>query len=725
MSKIIGIDLGTSDSCVAVLENGKPVVIAGAAGSETVPSAVSFAPGGERLSGRAAKRRAVTDADRTVLSVRRKLGTSEKVRIGGQDYPPERLCSVILRGLKETAENYLGEKVSEAVVTVPSCFSSVQRQAVIDAGRIAGLNVLRVIHETSAAAMAYCLGREESCKILVYSLGAGFCSVSVLESGDGVFEVLSTGGSSSLGCDDFDRQTAGYLAECFLRESGIDLRNDRTAMRRLTEAAEKARVELSAVSSAYIRVPYLASDAAGPKHLDMTLTREKFNALNAGLVRAAADPVQRALQDAGLLPSQIDRVLLIGGGSRIPAVRNAVLQIAGKEPSGGIDPKQCAAAGAAVQAGILSGEITGLLLLDTTPMSIGIETEGHVFTKMIDRNTTVPVIRSQVFSTASDNQSTVDIHVLQGEQPKADENISLGCFRLTGIAPAPRGVPRIEVSFTVDNSGILSVSARDQATGKQQEIAVTARAGLSESEIARLAAEEERLAEKDRAQRREREILERADSIIAETEKTLQQHGSRLSAADRNAVRAEIAAFREVRKTGDTVRIQSAESAFADRVYPLLASLYDKQSAPKFRPYSGDQPYLFASYSHRDAEKVVPILRQMNADGFRVWYDVGIDPGTEWDVNISDHIEKCGFFIAFLSKNFLQSSNCLDELNYARDLEKARLLVYLEDLVLPGNLKMRHGRIQAVFHSRYSASDQDEFYSRLYAAEGISGCRNP
>ena len=711
MSKIIGIDLGTANSCVAVMEGEQPVVIANAEGRRTTPSAVVFTREGERLTGQAARRLAVTNADRTVLSVKRELGTSGKVRINGKAYAPEHISAIILGKMKETAESYLGEKVTQAVISVPACFNDIQRQAVKDAGRIAGLEVLRLINEPTAAALSYGLGKEENRKILVYSLGSGSCDVSILDIGDGVFEVLSTCGNSRLGGDDFDRRIVDYAAEQFRKENGIDLRKDTTAALRLKEAAENARIELSSAEITNISLPYIAASASGQKHLDITLTRAKLNELTGDLVNETLVLLQKALKDAGLNANQIDQVILAGGCTKTPSVRDAVKKSVGKEPCREFNPDEAAAVGAAIQGGILSGEVKDVLLLDITPMSLGVETAGHVFTKLIDRNTTIPALRSQIFSTAADNQTTIDIHVLQGEHKMAADNVSLGRFQLTGILPAPKGIPQIQVSFSIDNNGILSISARDQATGSEKQITVTARPNLSENEIMQCAAEEKELAERDRKLREERETLIRADSLIYECEKTLRENGGRLSAEDRHTVQAEINAFRKVRESNRPDLIGSATDRFTEKVYRIFSKLY---------PQKGDKPYLFASYSHKDSAKVIPILQRMSADGYRIWYDLGIDPGTEWDVNIANHIENCSFFIAFLSDHYLQSSNCQDELSFARELDKKRLLIYLEDLVLPGNLRMRHGRLQAIYHCRYS--DPEEFYSKLYAADGIHLC---
>ena len=473
MSKIIGIDLGTTNSCVAVMEGGQPTVIANAEGSRTTPSVVAFTKDGERLIGQVAKRQAVTNPDRTVISIKREMGTSYKVNIDGKQYTPQDISAMVLTKMKETAESYLGEKVTQAVITVPAYFNDSQRQATKDAGRIAGLEVLRIINEPTAASLAYGLDKEENQKILVYDLGGGTFDVSILDIGDGVFEVLSTNGNTRLGGDDFDQRIIDYVAEQFKKENGIDLKQDKIAAQRLKEAAEKAKIELSGTTTANINLPFITADATGPKHLDVTLTQAKFNELTADLVDATVEPMRKALKDAGLTVDQINKVILVGGSTRIPAVQEAVKKVTGKEPFKGINPDECVAIGAAIQGGVLGGEVKDVLLLDVTPLSLGLETEGHIFTKLIERNTTIPTSKSQVFSTAADGQTTVEIHVLQGERQMAYDNKTLGRFQLTGIAPAPRGVPQIEVTFSIDNNGIVNVSAKDKATGNEQQISRT------------------------------------------------------------------------------------------------------------------------------------------------------------------------------------------------------------------------------------------------------------
>ena len=525
MSKIIGIDLGTTNSCVAVMEGGQPTVIANAEGSRTTPSVVAFTKDGERLIGQVAKRQAVTNPDRTVISIKREMGTSYKVNIDGKQYTPQDISAMILTKMKETAESYLGEKVSQAVITVPAYFNDSQRQATKDAGRIAGLEVLRIINEPTAASLAYGLDKEDNQKILVYDLGGGTFDVSILDIGDGVFEVLSTNGNTRLGGDDFDQRIIDYVAEQFKKENGIDLKQDKIAAQRLKEAAEKAKIELSGTTTANINLPFITADATGPKHLDVTLTQAKFNELTADLVEATIEPMRKALKDAGLTVEQINKVILVGGSTRIPAVQEAVKKITGKEPFKGINPDECVAIGAAIQGGVLGGEVKDVLLLDVTPLSLGLETEGHIFTKLIERNTTIPTSKSQVFSTAADGQTTVEIHVLQGERQMAYDNKTLGRFQLTGIAPAPRGVPQIEVTFSIDNNGIVNVSAKDKATNNEQQITITASTNLSEEEINQRVKEAEQYAEQDKKRREEVETLNHADSLIYETEKTLERYG--------------------------------------------------------------------------------------------------------------------------------------------------------------------------------------------------------
>ncbi len=589
MSKIIGIDLGTTNSCVAVMEGGQPVVIANAEGSRTTPSVVAFTKDGERLIGQVAKRQAVTNPDRTVISIKREMGTSYKVAIDGKQYTPQDISAMILTKMKETAESYLGEKVSQAVITVPAYFNDSQRQATKDAGRIAGLEVLRIINEPTAASLAYGLDKEENQKILVYDLGGGTFDVSILDIGDGVFEVLSTNGNTRLGGDDFDQRIIDYVAEQFKKENGIDLKQDKIAAQRLKEAAEKAKIELSGTTTANINLPFITADATGPKHLDVTLTRAKFDELTADLVEATIEPMRKALKDAGLTVDQINKVILVGGSTRIPAVQDAVKKITGKEPFKGINPDECVAIGAAIQGGVLGGEVKDVLLLDVTPLSLGLETEGHIFTRLIDRNTTIPTSKSQVFSTAADGQTTVEIHVLQGERQMAYDNKTLGRFQLTGIAPAPRGVPQIEVTFSIDNNGIVNVSAKDKATGHEQQITITASTNLSEEEINQRVKEAEQFAEQDKKRREEVETLNRADSLIYETEKTMRDNGDKLSDEDKNAVQAEIDAFKKVREGNNADEIKNAMEGFTQKVYQIFGKLYQQQAGNEGNPMDGGE----------------------------------------------------------------------------------------------------------------------------------------
>ena len=590
MSKIIGIDLGTTNSCVAVMEGGQPTVIANAEGSRTTPSVVAFTKDGERLIGQVDKRQAVTNPDRTVMSSKREMGTSYKVNIDGKQYTPQDISAMILTKMKETAESYLGEKVSQAVITVPAYFNDSQRQATKDAGRIAGLEVLRIINEPTAASLAYGLDKEENQKILVYDLGGGTFDVSILDIGDGVFEVLSTNGNTRLGGDDFDQRIIDYVAEQFKKENGIDLKQDKIAAQRLKEAAEKAKIELSGTTTANINLPFITADATGPKHLDVTLTQAKFNELTADLVEATIEPMRKALKDAGLTVDQINKVILVGGSTRIPAVQEAVKKITGKEPFKGINPDECVAIGAAIQGGVLGGEVKDVLLLDVTPLSLGLETEGHIFTKLIERNTTIPTSKSQVFSTAADGQTTVEIHVLQGERQMAYDNKTLGRFQLTGIAPAPRGVPQIEVTFSIDNNGIVNVSAKDKATNNEQQITITASTNLSEEEINQRVKEAEQYAEQDKKRREEVETLNHADSLIYETEKTLRENGDKLSDEDKNAVQSEIDAFKKVREGNNADEIKNAMESFTQKVYAVFGKLYQQQAGGEGDPMNGAGP---------------------------------------------------------------------------------------------------------------------------------------
>ena len=579
MSKIIGIDRGTTNSCVAVMEGGEPVVIPNAEGARTTPSVVAFTKNGERLVGQVAKRQAVTNPDRTIISIKRDMGTDRRINIDGKDYTPQDISAMILMKLKADAEAYLGETVTQAVITVPAYFSDSQRQATKDAGRIAGLEVLRIINEPTAAALAYGLDKDDSHKILVYDLGGGTFDVSLLEIGDGVFEVLATNGNTRLGGDDFDQRIIDYLAAEFKKENNIDLKADRMALQRLKEAAEKAKIELSGVMSTNINLPFITADATGPKHLDITLTRAKFDELTRDLVDATVAPMQNALRDAGLTANEVDRVILVGGSTRIPAVQEAVRKMVGKEPYRNINPDECVAIGAAIQGGVLGGEVKDVLLLDVTPLSLGIETMGGVFTRLIDRNTTIPCTKSQIFSTAADGQTSVEVHVLQGEREMAAGNKTLGRFQLTGIAPAPRGVPQIEVTFNIDRNGIVNVSAKDLGTGNEQKVTITSSTNLTEDEINQRVKEAEQYAAEDKKRKEEVETLNHADSMIFEVDKQLKELGDKLSAEDKASVENELAEFKKVRETNDAEQIKNAMEAFTQKVYAVFGKIYQQQGA--------------------------------------------------------------------------------------------------------------------------------------------------
>ncbi len=584
MSKMIGIDLGTTNSCVSVIEGGEPVVIPNSEGGRTTPSVVAFTKDGERLVGQVAKRQAITNPDRTIASIKREMGSNHKIHIDGKEYTPQDISAMILQKLKADAEAYLGTTVTQAVITVPAYFSDSQRQATKDAGRIAGLEVERIINEPTAASLAYGLDKDAAHKILVYDLGGGTFDVSILEIGDGVFEVLATNGDTKLGGDDFDDRIIDYVADIFQRENGIDLRKDKMAGQRLKEAAEKAKIELSGVMSANINLPFITADANGPKHLDVTLTRAKFNELTADLVERTIGPMQTALRDAGLTAQQIDKVILVGGSTRVPAVQEAVKNITGKEPFKGINPDECVAIGAAIQAGVLGGDVKDVLLLDVTPLSLGLETEGHIFTRLIERNTTIPTEKSQVFSTAADGQTTVEIHVLQGERPMAYDNKTLGRFQLTGIPAAPRGVPQIEVKFAIDKNGIVSVSAKDLGTGNTQNITITASTNLSEEEIQARVKEAEQYAEQDKKRKEEVETLNRADSLSYDIEKQLKENGDKLSDEDKATVEQELEAFKKVREGNNAAEIQTAMDAMTQKVYAIFGKIYQSQDAAGAAP---------------------------------------------------------------------------------------------------------------------------------------------
>ena len=583
MSKIIGIDLGTTNSCVAVMEGGEPVVIANAEGNRTTPSVVAFSKTGERMVGQVAKRQAVTNHDRTISSIKRHMGTDYRVDIDGKKYTPQEISAMILQKLKADAEAYLGGTVSEAVITVPAYFNDAQRQATKDAGKIAGLEVKRIINEPTAAALAYGVDKEAEQKIMVYDLGGGTFDVSILDIGDGVIEVLATNGNTHLGGDDFDECVMNYLVSEFKKTEGIDLSNDKVAMQRLKEAAEKAKIELSGVTSTNINLPYITADATGPKHLDLTLTRAKFDQLTAHLVEATAGPVKQAMADAGLSAGDISKVLLVGGSTRIPAVQDEVKKLTGKEGFKGINPDECVAVGAAIQGGVLGGDVKGLLLLDVTPLSLGIETMGGVFTKLIDRNTTIPTKKSQVFSTAADNQTSVEVHVLQGEREMAAYNKTLGKFQLTGIAPAPRGVPQIEVTFDIDANGIVNVSAKDLGTGAEQKITITASSNLSKEDIDKAVREAEQYAAEDKARKDEVDARNTADQVVYQSEKTLNEMGDKVSESDKAPVLAAIEKLKEAQKGTDVEAIKAATDEVQKAFYAVSEKLY-QNAAPQGDP---------------------------------------------------------------------------------------------------------------------------------------------
>ena len=580
MAKTIGIDLGTTNSCVAVIEGGEPVVIANAEGARTTPSVVAFSKDGERMVGQVAKRQAITNPDRTVASIKREMGTAHKVTIDGKSYTPQEISAMILQKLKSDAEAYLGETVTQAVITVPAYFTDAQRQATKDAGKIAGLDVKRIINEPTAAALSYGVDKEKDQKVMVYDLGVGTFDVSIIEMGDGVQEVLATAGNNRLGGDDFDKRIIDWMVASFKTETGIDLSQDKVAMQRLKEAAEKSKIELSGVTTSNINLPFITADQTGPKHLDLTLTRAKFDELTSDLVEATMGPVRSALQDSGLQIGQIDKVLMVGGSSRIPAVQDAVKKLIGKEPFKGINPDECVAIGAAIQAGVLGGEVEGLLLLDVTPLSLGVETMGGVMTKIIDRNTTIPTKKSQIFSTAADNQTQVEINVLQGEREFARDNKQLGLFALTGIAPAMRGIPQIEVTFDIDANGIVNVSAKDLGTGKEQKITISNSTSMSKEDIDKAVKEAEQFAAEDKKRREAVDAKNEAENIVYQAEKLVSESGDKIPEADKNAINTKVAALKEAISKDDAALIGTAKEDLQKTLNDAAAKLY-QQAAPQ------------------------------------------------------------------------------------------------------------------------------------------------
>ena len=589
MAKTIGIDLGTTNSCVAVIEGGEPVVIPNAEGGRTTPSVVAFSKTGERLVGQVAKRQAITNPEKTVSSIKREMGSNSKVNIDGKDYTPQEISAMILTKLKTDAEAYLGEKVSQAVITVPAYFTDAQRQATKDAGKIAGLDVKRIINEPTAAALSYGIDKETDQKVMVYDLGGGTFDVSIIEMGDGVQEVLATAGNNRLGGDDFDQRVMDWIVGSFKAETGVDLKGDKMAMQRVKEAAEKAKIDLSGITSTNINLPFITADATGPKHLDLNLSRAKFNELTADLVEKTMGPVRQALSDSGLSIDKIDKVLMVGGSSRIPAVQEAVKKFTGKEPFKGINPDECVAIGAAIQAGVLGGEVEGLLLLDVTPLSLGVETMGGVMTKIIERNTTIPTKKSQIFSTAVDGQTQVEVNVLQGEREFARDNKQLGLFKLDGIAPAPRGIPQIEVTFDIDANGIVNVYAKDLGTGKEQKITITSSSNMSKDDIDKAVKEAERYADEDKKRREEVEQKNEAENLCYATEKLISDNADKISEDDKSALNQKVAALKEAIAANDMDRIKNGKDELQKTMYEVSGKMY-QQAAPQGDPNAAQQP---------------------------------------------------------------------------------------------------------------------------------------
>ena len=589
MAKTIGIDLGTTNSCVAVIEGGEPVVIPNAEGGRTTPSVVAFSKTGERLVGQVAKRQAITNPEKTVSSIKREMGSNYKVNIDGKDYTPQEISAMILTKLKTDAEAYLGEKVSQAVITVPAYFTDAQRQATKDAGKIAGLDVKRIINEPTAAALSYGIDKETDQKVMVYDLGGGTFDVSIIEMGDGVQEVLATAGNNRLGGDDFDQRVMDWIVGSFKAETGVDLKGDKMAMQRVKEAAEKAKIDLSGITSTNINLPFITADATGPKHLDLNLSRAKFNELTADLVEKTMGPVRQALSDSGLSIDKIDKVLMVGGSSRIPAVQEAVKKFTGKEPFKGINPDECVAIGAAIQAGVLGGEVEGLLLLDVTPLSLGVETMGGVMTKIIERNTTIPTKKSQIFSTAVDGQTQVEVNVLQGEREFARDNKQLGLFKLDGIAPAPRGIPQIEVTFDIDANGIVNVYAKDLGTGKEQKITITYSSNMSKEDIDKAVKEAERYADEDKKRREEVEQKNEAENLCYATEKLISDNADKISEDDKSALNQKVAALKEAIAANDMDRIKNGKDELQKTMYEVSGKMY-QQAAPQGDPNAAQQP---------------------------------------------------------------------------------------------------------------------------------------